>query len=107
LVEHDADDQDADEARLPGHLIDLMQPDAEPVFVHAVDPAGERAADSAAGRPSIPRPPVQKEFSDRRPARAVPPRCWAHNGICHCRKMMKLSEHRSPGDIAEPSDSSQ
>ena len=34
LIEHDADDQDAGEARLPGAVVDLMQADAEPVLVH-------------------------------------------------------------------------
>src|ERR1700716_1349057 len=49
LVEHHADDQHADEARLPGCLVDLMQADAESVFVHAIDAAGEPLRKADAG----------------------------------------------------------
>src|SRR5262245_14889127 len=49
LVEHHADDEDADEARLPGLLIDHMQADAQPVLVHAVDAARETIGEADAG----------------------------------------------------------
>ena len=49
LIEHHADDQDAGEARLPGSVVDLMQADAEPVLVQAVEAAGEAVGEADAG----------------------------------------------------------
>ena len=53
LIEHDAHDQDADEARPRRRLAHLVQADAEPVLVHAVDAAGEAVGEADAGMDAL------------------------------------------------------